>query len=439
MYGSMLGPGDRPDGDDGARWDQAGVDWKAVLAHDEVAIHVDEGGRSSLHRRDVLVVATEDLNDERLVANLRDIGVDDDQHRKEAERANGAGLGFGTLRLGNRLGVVDATVFLRSLDGRRPLRVGPDHLLWPMQARGMFPASPPVPAPSGAAARRARQRVVDNCGDAEVRVAVLDTGVVAGATGHDPLLARCVVASEDDSLWDASAGALRHWVGAHGTFAAGVLAAASEGVARIDMRDLCHALPGGPPLVADTALATVLAEVLARGARVVNLSLGGPTALDLGTLALSLVVSRASGRAGRRGKGPSTSDAVVVAAAGNEGTTQAMFPAALKGVVAVAALDAGGSPTPWTNRGPWVDCAALGDGVVGPHVRGMGAPHGGAPAQAFDGWARWSGTSFAAPHVAGRIAAALAAGAGSARVAAATVLASGQPLPVASGLGVRVR
>ncbi|MBA2497081.1 MAG: hypothetical protein H0V33_08315, partial [Acidimicrobiia bacterium] len=91
------------------------------------------------------------------------------------------------------------------------------------------------------------------------------------------------------------------------------------------------------------------------------------------------------------------------------------------------------------NRGPWVDCAALGHDVVGPHVRGMGAPHGGAPAQSFDGWARWSGSSFAAPHVAGRIAAAIAAGTGSARVAAATVLASGQPLPAGSGLGVRVR
>ncbi len=288
VHGSVFGPGDRPADDDGARWDQAGIDWEEVLGHDDVAVHVDCGGRASLHRRDVLVVATEDLTDDRLVGNLRDLGVDEAQHREEIERTRDAGdadLGFGVIRLGSGVGVVDTTVYLRSLDGRHPLRVGPDHFLWPMQGRVMFPASSPVPAPA-AATSRARQQAVDRCEGGEVPVGVLDTGLVEGATGHDPLLARCIVSSEADPLWNVAAGELAHWVGAHGTFAAGVLAAASEGVARIDVRALCDAVPGGPPLVADTTLATVLADVLAKGARVVNLSLGGPTALDLGSVAV---------------------------------------------------------------------------------------------------------------------------------------------------------
>jgi len=166
--------------------------------------------------------------------------------------------------------------------------------------------------------------------------------------------------------------------------------------------------------------------------RILNLSLGGPTALDLGLPATALVLGRARGQ--RKGRGEQVDDAVVVASAGNEATTQPMFPAAMKGVVAVGALDPSGNRTEFSNWGWWVDCATLGEDVLGPYADTDEAVR-----PNFDGYALWSGTSFAAPFVAGRIAAAMnGQGIGSARIAAATVLSQGTPLDPALGLGVRI-
>ncbi|MET1075588.1 MAG: S8 family serine peptidase [Umezawaea sp.] len=84
-------------------------------------------------------------------------------------------------------------------------------------------------------------------------------------------------------------------------------------------------------------------------------------------------------------------DAVVVAAAGNGATSRPFWPAALPEVLAV------GADAPFANRGPWVDAVAPAVDVVGCHVR--------LSAVTRDyGYARWSGTSFAAPRVAARVA-----------------------------------
>jgi thermitase len=52
--------------------------------------------------------------------------------------------------------------------------------------------------------------------------------------------------------------------------------------------------------------------------------------------------------------------AVVVAAAGNDGTTALHYPAALRGVVSVAASDEHDQLYPWSTYGSWVDLAAPG-------------------------------------------------------------------------------
>jgi len=93
--------------------------------------------------------------------------------------------------------------------------------------------------------------------------------------------------------------------------------------------------------------------------------------------------------------------AVVVASAGNEATCRPTFPAALPGVVGVGAIGAGG-PASFTNHGPWVRACAPGIDLVAPFFTGydgdLPAEPGGDP-DAFEGWARWRGTSFAPPLV----------------------------------------
>jgi subtilisin family serine protease len=96
-------------------------------------------------------------------------------------------------------------------------------------------------------------------------------------------------------------------------------------------------------------------------------------------------------------------DRVVVAAAGNDGVTDRPFwPAGFAGadvpwrqqVLAVAAHD-GQALCPWSNSGPWVTLAAPGADVVSTYIH---HPEFGT------GWAAWSGTSFATPHVVALIA-----------------------------------
>lgn len=118
---------------------------------------------------------------------------------------------------------------------------------------------------------------------------------------------------------------------------------------------------------------------------------------------------------------------VIVAAAGNNASCRPAYPAALPGVVAVAALSRC-IPAWFSNFGPWVDVSARGVDVLAEFpdmsqeaaaVKALKADMGELPSNPgkkvmlqlgdFDtGWATWSGTSFAAPRVAAWIARALA-------------------------------
>lgn len=72
-------------------------------------------------------------------------------------------------------------------------------------------------------------------------------------------------------------------------------------------------------------------------------------------------------------------------------------------VIAVGAVhDTIGQVAPFSGYGPWVTACAGGVDVVGPYFED-GYPKG------YHGWAIWSGTSFSAATVTGRIAARMAA------------------------------
>lgn len=134
-------------------------------------------------------------------------------------------------------------------------------------------------------------------------------------------------------------------------------------------------------------------EVELAGA-IVNLSFGGYAASDMHLLAAMVRRLQHQG-------------AVVVASAGNDGCCRPTYPAALPGVVGVGALGPCG-PAPFTNHGPWVRACAPGSDIVNSLFldwNGSVQPLDGGPdPDDFEGWARWSGTSFSAPIVAGVLA-----------------------------------
>ena len=96
-------------------------------------------------------------------------------------------------------------------------------------------------------------------------------------------------------------------------------------------------------------------------------------------------------------------DAVGVAAAGNQSTCRPYFPAALPDVIGVGGLAADGKAW-FTNFGGWVDACAPAVDVVSTFFTNFQETVDGKKARKYEGWARWSGTSFSAPKVAALIA-----------------------------------
>jgi subtilisin family serine protease len=127
---------------------------------------------------------------------------------------------------------------------------------------------------------------------------------------------------------------------------------------------------------------------------------------------------------------------VIVACAGNAGSDRPFWPAALKRVIAVGSLDAEGDDrADFSNYGWWVDACTLGDKVTSSFFNYTDHAPGGD--EDFTGYASWSGTSFAAPRVAGAIAA-KAASDGSSAAAAAAALIDPNAAPSMPDLGVLV-
>jgi thermitase len=108
------------------------------------------------------------------------------------------------------------------------------------------------------------------------------------------------------------------------------------------------------------------------GADVINLSLGGSSA--------SPTLQNAVNYAWNKG-------VVVVAAAGNNGSTVPFYPAAYTNCISVAATDYNDALASWSNHGSWVDVAAPGVSI---YSCIPGSQYG-----------YMSGTSMASPHVAG--------------------------------------
>jgi subtilisin family serine protease len=213
-------------------------------------------------------------------------------------------------------------------------------------------------------------------GSSSVVIAVLDTGVNAA---HPDLLGavlpgRDIVNGDDDASDDQG----------HGTSVAGIIAARTNNSA--GQAGVCWSCSILPVKVLDSSgsgdtslIASGIIFAADHGADVINLSLGGVGTTD--TLEEAVAYARSQG-------------VVVVAAAGNEGSSEPFYPAASPGALSVAASDESDKLYSWSNRGPWVKLAAPGCDVA---TTMAGA------------YQFFCGTSAATPVVSGLVALALAA------------------------------
>ena len=182
----------------------------------------------------------------------------------------------------------------------------------------------------------------------------------------------------------------------HGTHVAGTIAAAmnnptgtpadEEGVAGVapNAGILAYKVCGANGACSDFAIQQAIAASIADGARVINMSLGGAQ--------FSQSTYDAVQDAWNAGL-------VIVAAAGNGGTTAVTYPAGYDNVISVGAFNEDHGRAPFSNYGSWVDISAPGAVIMSTYRMGACAT---ADAPGDTGCYTWSsGTSMAAPHVSG--------------------------------------
>jgi hypothetical protein len=293
------------------------------------------------------------------------------------------------------LDVIDARLDIRNpaLDGGIPL-VTPVHILHithasPDTVRTCPATEPEVPCCC------ARDEPCPPCpppatgGGDGVVIGICDSGLLANI-GSASWLAG--VTGEPDQLGPLLPGGLHaipRYCG-HGTFVAGVARTqAPEATVHVTSDFI---MAGGER---EWVIVQKLQQLLARAPapQVVNLSAGTYARRDWPLLSFSAF---------------EWGGVTLTAAAGNDATHRKFWPAAFGWAVAVGALGADRRGRAWfSNYGEWVNVYTPGEGLVNAFATGeytYQEPPKRPATQVFDGSARWSGTSFAAPMVAGLIA-----------------------------------
>lgn len=201
-------------------------------------------------------------------------------------------------------------------------------------------------------------------------------GFVDDVRGYDFVTATNVAPGEDPAPPDADP-MDGH---GHGTHVSGIAAAVADnatGIAGVAWRSRIMALragykePSGFGVLQLSDIVDAIYYAIENGADILNMSFGGGSSAAVAT---ALADARAAG-------------ILLVAAAGNSGREGPFYPAALPGVLAVAATDSLDAVPAWSNFGSWVDVCAPGNSILSTILD--------------DTYTRFSGTSMAAPHVAG--------------------------------------
>jgi len=213
----------------------------------------------------------------------------------------------------------------------------------------------------------------------EVTIGFVDTGYYAA---HPDLGAKVRgeydFVEEDEVAQDS---------GYHGTAVVGVAAAETnnaEGIAAAGFNAGFLMAKGCTEVCLSSDTAPAVDWLVGRGAKIINLSLGAEQEPP-GDPVLGASVQRAQ-----------EAGALVIAAAGNDGiNTDSVYPAAYPDVLGVSATDQDNAPASFSNSGPVVDVAAPGVDLISTYNADYPENTTGAL------YARFSGTSLAAPHVSG--------------------------------------
>lgn len=203
-----------------------------------------------------------------------------------------------------------------------------------------------------------------------VKVAILDTGV---AVNHPDLQEKVLDAAD-------FTGSVGKWVDSngHGTFCAGLIAALDNdlGVVGVapDCQLLCGKVLGDGAIGGSTPIVEGIRWAIKKGAHVISMSLGSPKDSPIVHAAVQEAVA---------------AGVFVVAAAGNEGPNldSVNYPAKYQEVVSVGAIDRNAKVANFSSRGERIDICAPGDKVLSCYPP--------------NGYMRLSGSSMAAPFVAG--------------------------------------
>ncbi len=208
-----------------------------------------------------------------------------------------------------------------------------------------------------------------------IKVAILDTGI-DGA--HDDLLEKV---SDNHNCTDTVD--TNDYFG-HGTHVAGIVAASTnngKGVAGVGYNaSLMNAKSlGNDGYGYYSWIADCIVWAADNGAKVINMSLGGSSP--------SRILENAINYAWNKG-------VIVVAAAGNSGSSNPIYPAYYRNVISVAATDKNDKKAGWSSYGKWVSVAAPGVSILStmPTFKNK---------IGLLNYGFLSGTSMATPHVSG--------------------------------------
>jgi len=214
-------------------------------------------------------------------------------------------------------------------------------------------------------------------GNSDVVVAIIDTGI---DITHDEFIGRISSISYNASTLQVGINEVIDDHG-HGTMVAGIIGAIkdnSKGIAGITSNVqlmVIKANANGEDFFQDSAMIEGIYYAVDHGADIINLSLGNTYANPQTEAALIYAESKG---------------VIVVAASGNDGLEEDFYPAAFPTTISVSAIDSTELIAEYSNFGETIDVSAPGTDIITTVLN--------------NGYASVSGTSFAAPQVAGVLA-----------------------------------